>query len=242
MNSRAIINVIDSLESTSITDALSANQGRVLKSLIDGINGLDIEDHLTGEFNLNNFNTFGFHWFKGNTTLTNQPNGAVNGWLMVLDSEATVKQVWFRSGTPNSTDYETYVRTYTTGDGWGEWKPLHNVDSGWKDLTLASGVTAYSTNTKPQYRKINGVVYLRGAVKGITARGTTIGTLPEGYRPVNYDHNYTQSTTTVSYSANFTRMKVGTNGEIVMQDISSAMNATYDSGNWYPINTSFPVE
>lgn len=30
MNSRALINIIDNLESSSITDALSANQGRVL--------------------------------------------------------------------------------------------------------------------------------------------------------------------------------------------------------------------
>ena len=37
MDSRAIINIVDNLESTSVTDALSANQGRVLKNLIDNI-------------------------------------------------------------------------------------------------------------------------------------------------------------------------------------------------------------
>jgi hypothetical protein len=37
MDTRAIIGVIDNLTSNSTTDALSANQGRVLKGLIDNI-------------------------------------------------------------------------------------------------------------------------------------------------------------------------------------------------------------
>lgn len=37
MESRAIINVIDNLNSTSVTDALSANQGRVLKGMINNV-------------------------------------------------------------------------------------------------------------------------------------------------------------------------------------------------------------
>lgn len=37
MNSKALINIIDSLDSTSATDALSANQGRILKVMIDNI-------------------------------------------------------------------------------------------------------------------------------------------------------------------------------------------------------------
>lgn len=43
MDSRAIIEVIDNLESTSATASLSANQGRVLKGLIDAIN---VEDEV----------------------------------------------------------------------------------------------------------------------------------------------------------------------------------------------------
>ena len=47
MNARAIVNVVDSLESESTVDALSANQGRVLKDMIDNVDGVDIEDNLT---------------------------------------------------------------------------------------------------------------------------------------------------------------------------------------------------
>ena len=42
MDSRAIINIVDNLESTSATDALSANQGRVLKELIEATNEKNI--------------------------------------------------------------------------------------------------------------------------------------------------------------------------------------------------------
>ena len=155
MEARAIINVIDNLESTSEIDALSANQGRVLKGFIDD---LDV------------------------------------------------------------------------------------ANTGWANIPLADGIEAYSANAIPQYRKINGVVYLRGAVKGITGANTVIGTLPTGYRPVTCPYNFVQLTSTQGNSANFTRMKVATNGEIVMEAISSGMTATYDSTRWYPIATSFVAD
>ena len=47
MDSRALISIIDNLESTSITDALSANQGRVLKELIDDVSGVNVVNNLT---------------------------------------------------------------------------------------------------------------------------------------------------------------------------------------------------
>ena len=47
MDSRAIVGVIDNLESTSITDALSANQGRVLKEMIDEAEGVSVVNNLT---------------------------------------------------------------------------------------------------------------------------------------------------------------------------------------------------
>lgn len=53
------------------------------------------------------------------------------------------------------------------------------TDSGWINMTLA-GAWATSGGITPAYRKLNGVVYLRGRV----ASGTgTIATLPVGFRP-----------------------------------------------------------
>lgn len=56
-------------------------------------------------------------------------------------------------------------------------------DSGWLDLTMLNGVLAYNEAQKPQYRKINNVVYLRGVIKNVLTFPTNIAILPEGFRP-----------------------------------------------------------
>lgn len=56
-------------------------------------------------------------------------------------------------------------------------------DSGWVNLSLNSGWTYQYSADIPQYRKINGIVYLRGLVDGTAAAGTIIATLPAGFRP-----------------------------------------------------------
>ena len=158
-DARLVINVVDNLESESAIDALSANQGRVLKEMVDDITASNTE---------------------------------------------------------------------------------------WVDIPLSGNVVAYASNAVPKCRSINGVVYLKGAVKGIVADNTIIGVLPAGYRPAVI-HNYmqltsTQGTATGVASANFSRIKVATNGQITMEAISTALTATYDSEHWFPINTSFPVD
>lgn len=62
-------------------------------------------------------------------------------------------------------------------------------DSGWMPLQTATGVTAFSTNLQPAVRNVGNRVYIRGAVKGLTAAGTTICTLPISCRPA-VDHIY----------------------------------------------------
>jgi hypothetical protein len=57
-------------------------------------------------------------------------------------------------------------------------------DSGWIDIVPISG-TAATGRYKPQYRKKNGVVYLRGYISDIGEEGTLVYTLPEGFRPTN---------------------------------------------------------
>lgn len=55
--------------------------------------------------------------------ITNLPNGAVNGWLIVYKgASSSSKQIFYRLGTTNRNDFETYVRT-GNGDGsiWSDW-------------------------------------------------------------------------------------------------------------------------
>lgn len=55
-------------------------------------------------------------------------------------------------------------------------------DTPWTDLPVASGVT-YPIR-RPQYRRKNGIVYLRGWAQTVdSASGSIIGTLPVGFRP-----------------------------------------------------------
>lgn len=111
-------------------------------------------------------------------------------------------------------------------------------DSGWKNLSLATGVVAYSAAQVPQYRKIGNVVYLRGACKGFTANDTVIAVLPAGFRPPVL-HSFPQNTSKSNDVPMFARWSIKTNGEIVMQN--TEIN-TPTVENWYPIATQFLVD
>lgn len=83
---------------------------------------------------LNDYTQDGVYYFGANYTPTNIPAG-VNGWLQVMTGEqgGTIakKQIWYRHGTANSNDFETYVRTSTDGSTWGNWnKYVTEVESG----------------------------------------------------------------------------------------------------------------
>lgn len=74
---------------------------------------------------LNDYTSTGFYYFSGSYTPTNIPAGS-NGWLLVLSSNdgssgAVIKQLWFRYGTINSNDHNTFVRT-KSDQAWGDWK------------------------------------------------------------------------------------------------------------------------
>lgn len=132
-------------------------------------------------------------------------------------------------------DPSYYQRSYYN-DTWGAWKKINVVDSGWLTLPLASGITAYSDAQMPQYRKIGDVVYIRGAVKGITTNEKVVATLPEGYRPTRAK-SYVQNMTASGTIANFTRMQVQADGDIEMQWNTYENNANY----WYCLDTEFLV-
>lgn len=97
---------------------------------------------------LNDYTTEGRYYFA--SAPTNIPVG-VNGFLEVLKAGEYVKQIWYRHGTPNSNDFETYVRTYSS-----------NTWSNWNKFVVQSHIDNYSnTETqvgtwydgKPLYRK-----------------------------------------------------------------------------------------
>jgi hypothetical protein len=93
-------------------------------------------------------------------------------------------------------------------DSNGNFTSTNISDSGWTDATLAG--TFVSGGTTPGYRRLNGVVYLRGNISGGTAN-TTAFTLPTGYRPAVGGTYPVQQLGT----ANITYITVNTNGTVV---------------------------
>lgn len=87
---------------------------------------------------LDDYKEDGEFYFGVDYTPTNIPTG-VNGWLKVITgiqgSDNIVKQIWYRHGTPNSNDYETYVRTFSS-----------NVWSSWKMFGMQSSIDSLNNN------------------------------------------------------------------------------------------------
>lgn len=99
-------------------------------------------------------------------------------------------------------------------------------DSGWINFTLESGASAYDNSNKPGVRCIGDRVYLRGAFKGVTTKGSIICTLPTAYRP-SQNHVFTTCAVNSSGTINDTIvMQVKTNGSIVLLGSSGAITAT----------------
>lgn len=79
----------------------------------------------TGSVDLNNYTESGLYVFSTGATIANIPAG-VNGCLVVISpdgySDDFIKQLWFRWGTNNANDAQTYVRTWNGTSGtWSSW-------------------------------------------------------------------------------------------------------------------------
>lgn len=107
-------------------------------------------------------------------------------------------------------------------------------DSGWINLSLASGVYEYSSAQRPQYRKIGNTVYIRGAVKNVTTLPKVLATLPDGFRPTQVV-SYVQNTTIQDSHPHFMRVQVQTNGNI---EIKASTN-DISTETWFPIDVNF---
>ena len=198
-----------------------------------------------GAVDLNDYTEQGWYFFTSNNTIANVPVG-VNGWLNVVkdkDSGTWTKQVWYRAGTANSNDYQTYVRT-RTGDVWSNWKQYQMVeDTGWKTLTLNSDFHTYEDNSAntPQYRKIGKVIEIVGAIAPTSniSAGTnkTIATLPEGYRPSKNRYFICQGTGRAIWT-----LYVYSNGNVIFSRYGKSDYTDVSTDVWLPFNVTFLVD
>lgn len=111
-------------------------------------------------------------------------------------------------------------------------KFIAEVDTGFKDLTLASGITVGTITKQAKYKKTGGIVSVVGDVAGITKATTMIATLPEKYRPSCQMYFIGACS-----GQRQCRWVVTTSGSIILEWVS---DSKYDSA-WYGLNFSFPI-
>lgn len=115
-------------------------------------------------------------------TLVNKPTSrTATGYVSVISCGDSGQKI-VKYTLCDRTSVITYYAAYYT-ETWGAWIEINSSDSGWLDLPLASGITAYNESQKPRYRRVGKTVFLSGVIKGVTASDVTVATLPNGYRP-----------------------------------------------------------
>lgn len=129
--------------------------------------------------NLNNYVETGLYYFPAGGTITNVPAG-VNGWLLVINSASVggIKQIWFRHGTANTNDFETYVRTLA--NTWSNWKKIAIDEAIEQGAVTFPNPSYFSTiDINKVYKKGNIVdVRFRGLISTNIPNNTTFLTLP----------------------------------------------------------------
>lgn len=166
------------------------------------------------------------------SSLLNKPTTSnATGFIVVKQGGADGQKIMYY--VPCSKDHSTYFqRAFYQGE-WGSWKEVGDSDSGWIDLPLAAGITAYSDEQKPRYRKIGKTVYLSGVLKGITERDQVVAILPTGYRPT-----VKLILPVACVGQMFGKITINTNGTIVMNRTTVEPVL---AENWHSIATSFCI-
>lgn len=245
MSSRAIIEVIDNLNSESTTDALSANQGRVLKEMIGNSSIISLVGTSSKPIVLSNLNT-GIYIITGVYKYSSLSNAVTNtsehllfsvyhttDYIDVLLVSPTA--VFRRIRIDSTGTVFNHLFRLTEDDFVYNGKSVATIDSSWKSITLKSGITAHNASDFPvRCKKQGNVVYLEGAVKGVTARACDIGTLPENYRPVGKLVYFVQART----GGKIDTYKISRNGLI---EITASTADTFNASDYHFISTSFII-
>ena len=117
-----------------------------------------------------------------------------------------------------------------TGDGIYSTVNYRN-NIGWTDLTLQPGITAYDAGSKPQFMVDAGILYLRGAVKGVPSN-------PLGVQVASFPSNYAPERNTVNVGAtegsSLVRWNTTTGGGVFIENTDLPVT---DTSSWYPLPT-----
>lgn len=94
-----------------------------------GINGTNKKIYLSADIletvqNADNLTTAGIYYFASGNAPTNIPSFIANGFVIVIETSTTIKQIIMRRGSTNN-DYDTYFRTkFVSDNSWSRWHPV----------------------------------------------------------------------------------------------------------------------
>ena len=98
------------------------------------------------------------YYFTTSTTISNGPSGVVDGWMIVLPTTQSTKQIFLRYGTVGANDSEIYVRTFKKSTTtWSPWSRLSvysrsrdiqiDLQTGWSKSWGGKGVYYIEVNS-----------------------------------------------------------------------------------------------
>lgn len=218
---------------TALENLTSVQQTTInaMQTVINGMGAVELEENV----DLNVLGV-GDYIIPSNTvcaTLLNKPIASnATGFIKVIEGGAAgqLMQYYFPC---NKDDASYYQRAYYQG-AWGSWHDINVFNSDWIDLSLATGISAYSEAQKPRYCRIGNIVFLSGVFTGVTASNTVVATLPVKYRP-----SKKVIIACASVGQIFSRLTIDTNG-IITYNRSTIEPVIAE--NYHSIACSFYVE
>lgn len=114
---------------------------------------------------------------RGATYYTNCPITEGTFTLEVVSAGAEGQVLQRLTTTYKDGAHEVYVRHYFQSS-WGSWVCVYGGDTGWVDLVKSSGISVGNEMKYLKGRVKDGVLYIKGDVRGITANWTQFATLP----------------------------------------------------------------
>ena len=182
--------------------------------------------------NLNNYTETGLYYFPAGGTITNIPAG-VNGWLLVINSASVgaIKQIWFRHGTANTNDFETYVRTLATT--WSNWKKFAI------DEAIAQGAVTFPN---PSYFSTIDVnkVYKKGNIVDVRFRGLISTNIPNNTTFLILPHRTNNDFFRVAYLG--TEYTADTPYWVYAQDNRNLRGGSATAGKWLHVSFTYIAE
>lgn len=229
-------------DKTNLVNAINENTS-YLKDCAKKKESIIYKNTFSGNENLNDIIEPGIYQIADATNMSNIPNANNKSWsiLEVIASNTYVKHIY--SSAIDATEF-TRTKTEHT-NGWNDWRKIATVDdTGWITLPLIPPLVGYGDSVIPKYRKINNIVEVRGAIKGLKTinpnTGLDFSTLPVGFRPKHTMGVVCQGSRLAQWY-----LTVSSSGVLNIDRYSedgSTLKTEFNGSEWLPFQIMFSVD